>query len=156
MPAPMISTRIERSELIASLLHSGARASLSAKASSSSRSGRYSSLTCSPMRKSIIRRTSVIEGGGATTDPASRHETSVCSASSPRLRLRLRREPALRVGQQDGLREQVLPQQRQVARDLRQRRQQRRQVRLLQRLADGLFVPGKRLDLAANRHSPSA
>ena len=72
-----------------------------------------------------------------------------------RRRPRRLRQLALQV-QRGGRRgPQVVAQQRQVARDLRQRRQQRSQMGALQRLADGLVVGRERVDRAVNRHGVS-
>ena len=145
MPAPMITTWNGLSGLTSSLCQRGARRS-AVSASSSRIIGRYSSISSPPAMNSRIWRRSGPVGIGATTLPPSRNAISVSSASARIAVLLLGRQAALVLAHQQRVDAQLGAQQRQVAGDVGERRQQRRQVGDLERGAQLVVGGGDRLD----------
>ena len=101
-------------------------------------------------------RTRSSDGGGATIEPASRHAASVVSASSRASACFSGESPPCGSASTTDSGNRSSRSSEWSPRDLRERWQQRGQMRVLQRLANGVVVVGKGLDLAASGHSPSA
>ena len=134
------------------LRHAGARRSSPRNASSSSSSGRYAAMSAAADRElhdpqERRRRTAAARAGSRRRGTGS----SASSASSRASACCVVGEPALGHAEQQRVGPQVVAQQRQVAGEVGERRQQRRDLGVLESGADLVVGLGDRLDRADER-----
>ena len=127
IPAPMITTLNGLSGLTSSLCQRGARRS-AVSASSSRIIGRYSSISSPPAMKARICLRSGPVGIGAAMLPPSRKRDQRVERQGPDAVLLLGRQPTLVLAHQQRVDAQLRTQQRQVAGDVGEGRQQRREI----------------------------
>ena len=108
-------------------------------------------MSAPPTAYSMMWQEVLVDGTGAGRQPPSRKRTSVSNASSRAVGQLLVGDPALGHGEQLRIGPQVVAEQRQVAGDVRERRQQRRDLGFFECGADLVVGRGDRLDCADER-----